>query len=170
MIQEELETEQFNSVLKAALYALVLVGLYLSRNYSYLLFHVLIELFSIIVAFTLSIMTWNSRQYLKNRFFLIIGIAYLFIGFIDLMHTLSYVGMNIFPDDRFYANQLWIGGRYLESLTLLYGLIRFSGVRKNAEYRIFIVYLVLTAAIIHVVFISEVFPACYIAETGQTQF
>ncbi len=163
-------SEQIYAVLSYVVYGLVLLGLYLSRNYSYLLFHVLIELFSIIVACTLSIITWNSRQYIKNRFFLVIGIAYLFIGFIDLLHTLSYVGMNIFPDDRFYANQLWIGGRYLESLTLLYGLVRFSGVKKDAEYRIFGVYLIITAALVHSIFVSGAFPVCYIAGSGQTGF
>ena len=51
---------------KLLLFVLTLMGLNLSMEYSYLLFHVLIELFSIIVAFSLSVITWNSRQYIKK--------------------------------------------------------------------------------------------------------
>ncbi len=148
----------------------VLIGLYMTTAVNYLLFHLLVELFSIIVAFTLSIITWNSRGYIKNQFFLLIGIAYLFVGFIDLLHTLSYVGMNIFPDDRFYANQLWIGGRYLESLTLLVALIWFRERVKNSEYLIAGIYTLITTVLVYSIFVSRTFPACYILNQGQTPF
>ncbi|MBW1717013.1 MAG: hypothetical protein JRJ77_14545, partial [Deltaproteobacteria bacterium] len=36
-------------------------------------------------------------------FLLFVGIAYLFIGFLDLIHTLAYRGMGVFPG---YATNL----------------------------------------------------------------
>ena len=57
--------------------AIVLVGfgLYLSSLYSYLLFHSLVELFSIIVACGIFIVAWNARRFLDNNYLLFIGIA-----------------------------------------------------------------------------------------------
>ncbi len=57
---------------------LVLFGLYLSSLYSFLLFHSLVELFSIVVAGGIFIITWNSRRFFGNNYLLLIGIDYLF--------------------------------------------------------------------------------------------
>ncbi|MBI5657308.1 MAG: hypothetical protein HZC44_11060, partial [Geobacter sp.] len=46
----------------------VVLGLYLSSLYSYLLFHSLIEIVTIAVAFTLFILTWNTRKYLASNY------------------------------------------------------------------------------------------------------
>ena len=99
---------------------LILLGLYLSSLYSYLLFHGLVEIFSIMVAWAIFIVAWNSRRFMDNNYLLFMGIAYLFIGILDLAHTLAYKGMNIFHG--YQANlptQLWIAARYMESLSLL---------------------------------------------------
>lgn len=88
--------------------ATILVGLYFTSRINYLLFHSLAEIFSIVVAFSLFMIAWNSRQYIRNPYLLFIGIAYLFIGILDLLHTLAYKGMPVFTDYDFYANQLWI--------------------------------------------------------------
>jgi len=73
--------------------ALVLFGLYLTSRHSYLLFHSLTEIFSVVVAFGIFVLTWNSRRFIDNSYILFLGIAYLFIGTIDLVHTLAYKGM-----------------------------------------------------------------------------
>jgi len=69
---------------------------YLTSFYNYLLFHTIAEIFSILIAFAIFIIAWNSREYLDNNYLLFIGIAYLFVGGIDLVHTLAYKGMFIF--------------------------------------------------------------------------
>jgi hypothetical protein len=104
--------------------ALVLFGLYLSSLYNYLLFHSIAEVFSIVVAFGIFIVAWNSRRFLDNTFFVYVGIAYLFVGGIDLVHTLAYPGMGVFPGyGTNLAAQLWIIARYMESLSLLIALL-----------------------------------------------
>jgi hypothetical protein len=35
---------------------------------------------------------------MENKYLLLLGIAYLFIGILDLLHTLSYMGMEIFVE------------------------------------------------------------------------
>ncbi len=96
---------------------------YSIEKVNFLLFHTLIEFFAIIVAFSLFILTLNSRRMLDNNYLLFFGIASLFIGFLDLMHVITYTGMNIIESSGFYANQFWVATRFLESLTLLTGFL-----------------------------------------------
>ena len=89
--------------------ALMLLGLYLSSLYNYLLFHTLVEMFSIVVGCGIFIISWNSRRILDNNYLLFLGIAFLFIAFLDLIHTLAYKGMPIFQGyDADLPTQLWI--------------------------------------------------------------
>ncbi|WP_303722922.1 MASE3 domain-containing protein, partial [Malonomonas rubra] len=94
------------------------IGLYFTSKIHYLPFHNLAEIFSIIVASTIFVIAIYSPDYQRNRYLLFISIGYLFIGFLDRLHTLSHKGMNIFTAYNYYANQLWIATRYLGSLTL----------------------------------------------------
>ena len=73
----------------------ILVGLYLFSLHSYLLFHVVVELFSIAIALCVFMIAWNSRQLISNNYLLFVGTAYLFMGCIDLAHALCYKGINI---------------------------------------------------------------------------
>lgn len=100
--------------------ALVIVAIAATAPFNYLLFHTLAELFSLIIAYSIFIVAWNTRKFSQNTYFLWVGIAYLFVGIFDLFHTLSYKGMGIFAQDTAnVATQLWIVARYVESLSLL---------------------------------------------------
>ena len=148
----------------------VVVGLYLTTFVNYLFFHSLVEIFSIVVAFSFFMITWNSRSYIKNQYLLFVGIAYLFIALLDLMHTLTYKGMPIFTDYDFYANQLWIGTRYLESVTLL-AAFYFLGTAKvfNPE-KLFFAYTIVTSVLIACIFYWRIFPVCFVEGQGLTAF
>lgn len=150
--------------------AIILVGLYLTSLYNYLLFHSLAEIFSIIVIWGMFLIVWNSRKYMEEDFLVFIAIAYLFIGLLDLLHTLSYKGMNIFTDYDFYANQLWIAARYLESLTLGVAFVFFHTKKKLNPILIFALYSLITAAIISSIFSFKIFPICFVEGTGLTPF
>lgn len=152
----------------------IIVGLLISVRVNYLLFHSLAELFSIIIAFTLFLIMWNSKKYMENKALVFISIAYLFVAFIDLLHTLSYVGMNIFTDYDYYANQLWIAARYMESITLL---IAFAWpdrvnqiIRRVGTRGVLTIYFLITAILLASIFVWRIFPICFIANQGQTEF
>ena len=49
---------------------LIIAGLYASSLYSYLLFHTLIELFSIVVSLVIFVLAWNTRQVQENHYLL----------------------------------------------------------------------------------------------------
>ena len=104
-------------------YFILLIGVllvFLLSTYSYLLFHSIAEVISIVISGGIFFIGWNSRKYMNSSFFLIVGTSFLFISVIDLLHTLSYSGMNIFLD--YNANlptQLWIAARYWQSVSYL---------------------------------------------------
>ena len=156
--------------INAAILIAVLVGLYFTSRINYLLFHSLAEIFSIVVACSLFMIAWNSRQYIKNPYLLFIGIAYLFIGSIDLLHTLTYKGMPIFTDYDFYANQLWIGARYMESITLLLAFAYLYAGKPIRPYGVFAAYTLATGLLIASVLYWKIFPECFVAGTGLTPF
>jgi PAS domain S-box-containing protein len=146
----------------------VLAGLYLARLYNYLLFHTLVEVFSIVVACGIFVIAWNARRFMANNYFLFIGIAFFFVGAVDFLHTLAYKGMGVFTG--YGANlptQLWVVARYLQCSSLLVAPF-FIG-RKLKPGITAAAYLVVTALLLAAVF-GEVFPDCFVEGQGLTPF
>jgi PAS domain S-box-containing protein len=146
----------------------VVLGLYLSSFYSYLLFHNLIEITTVAIAFTLFILTWNTRRYLKNNYLRLLGIGYAFIAMIDLLHTLAYKGMGVFPG--FGANlptQLWIAARYLQAVTLLAAPLFVE--RRLNNRTVIGIYAIAVSAFVVMVYTGN-FPDCFIEGKGLTAF
>jgi len=147
---------------------LFIVGISFTMGYSYLLFHILAEFFSIIIAGIIFVITWNSRDKLDNGYLLLIGISFFFIGGIDLLHTIAYEGMNVFVDyDANLPTQMWIVARYLQAASFVIAPLLITR-RINAK-TIFGTYFILTASLIILIF-SGSFPDCYIEGTGLTSF
>ena len=149
--------------------ALVLLGLYLTSRHSYLLFHSLAEIFGVVVAYGIFVLTWNSRRFIDNSYILFLGIAYLFIGTIDLVHMLAYNGMGVFPEyGSNQATQLWIAARYLQSVSFLAAPF-FLG-RKLNPLLVFFCYMVVTSLLFLSIFYWHIFPTCYVDNVGLTPF
>ena len=148
---------------------LILVGLYLTSLYNYLLFHSLVEIFSIFIACSIFLVAWNSRRFMDNNYLLFLGIAYLFVGGVDLIHTLAYRGMGIFTGyEANLPTQLWISARYLESISLLVAPIF---VARNIKKRFVLTAYVLTFSIIlGSIFYWRIFPDCFVEGLGLTTF
>jgi len=157
-----------DKVLPAVLGFLAVAGLYASSLYSYLLFHSLVELFSILTAFVIFVLAWHTRRIQDNRYLLFIGIASLFVGLLELVHTLAYKGMGIFTGyTADLPTQLWIAFRYLFSLSLV--LAPFMIKRTFNAGKMFAAYSIITAGLLYAVFTGR-FPACFIEGAGLTPF
>ncbi|MBC8988469.1 histidine kinase [Pedobacter sp. N36a] len=143
---------------------------YVSKLQGYLLFHILVELFSIVVAFAVFIVTWNSRKMQDNGFLHLVGISYLFIGALDLLHTLTYMGMQVIAVDGFPGNQFWVTTRMMEALTLVVGLvIARRRIRLNSDL-VFLGYFGISLVVVLAILVWKVFPVCYVQGIGQTPF
>jgi PAS domain S-box-containing protein len=148
---------------------LFLAAIALTRLHSYLLFHSFAELFSIIIAAAVFIYAWNARHLMKNNYLLIIGVALLFSGIIDLLHTLSYQGMGVFTgSDTNLPTSLWIAARYLQAGSFLLAPLL---IEKRLRPRfIFSAYFLITTCLLLSIFYWGNFPVTYIESSGLTSF
>ena len=149
-------------------FIIILSVLYIIIKFNFLLFHTLSELLSVVIALAIFTITWNSKKYITNRFFLYIGISFLFIGMVDLFHTITYKGVNIVTG--YNANlptQLWIIARYIESLSFILALIF---IKRKMNLNIFFLLFTIVTILLSAAAFYKIFPACYIEGVGLTAF
>jgi len=159
-------------ILNVILAVFLLASLYIINLYNYQLFHSTSEIFSVVVAFSIYMISWNARAYADNDFLLFLGIAYLFIGGIDLLHTLTFEGMNIFASANYDTSvQLWVVARYIQSVTLLIAFVLLINKKKRikAGY-IFGIYASIVILVLLSIFYFKSFPSCYNVEQGLSNF
>ncbi|MBI5584924.1 MAG: PAS domain S-box protein [Deltaproteobacteria bacterium] len=145
-----------------------LVGLWLTSRVSYPLFHSLAEAFSILVAWGMFIVAWNTRRLVGNSYFLLLGVSALGVGAIDLLHLLAYKGMGVFPGSTAnLATQLWIAARYLQAGSLLLAPLFLT--RKVRGPWLLLAYGLATGLLLAAVF-GGGFPECFVEGKGLTPF
>ncbi len=148
---------------------LVAIGLlHLTAAYSFLLFHTLIEILRIVVLGGIFVLAWHSRRWSANNFLLVIGTSSLFVAALELLHTLSYKGLNLFPGyDANLPTQLWIAFRYLEAASFLFAALSIR--RSHAPHAQLAAYGLLTTVAGAAIF-GGYFPDCYVEGSGLTAF
>ncbi len=168
-IDQEKEFTRERILAVAAGGIVVFFGLYLCSLNNYLLFHSIAEIFSIVVAFGIFMVGWNSRRFIENKYFLFLGIAYPFVGFLDLLHTLSYKGMGVFPGfDTNLPTELWIAARAMESVSLLLApLFVRRGLRLGP---LVLGYAAASTLLLAMIFHWDLFPDCFVEGVGLTSF
>ena len=167
-----LTMDNISNYIKRDIYEYLIFGValfltYLSSLYSFLLFHSIAELFSIIISGGIFLIGWNTRKYITNSFFLVLGVSFIFIGIIDLLHTLAYTGMGVFPPPSTNLTaQLWISARYVETFSFLLAL---SVIHKkiNPTFLLFF-YVILDSILIFLIFLG-IFPTMWIEGLGLTE-
>lgn len=148
------------AILVVACWAGALAGLYVLSIYRFLLFHSLVEIASVSVAFAIFLIVWNSRKFVQNGYMLFLGVAFLFVGALDLIHTLAYKGMGVFVGNATdLPTQLWIAARYTESLSFLVAPF-FLRRRFNATW-VLLLYAMVACLILLSIFYWDIFPVCY---------
>ena len=146
-------------------------ALYLLSRHNYLLFHILVEMGAIVLAFTVFTIGWHTRHISSRPIVLYLAVAYLPIGAIDLLHTLSFKGMPFWGDGG--ANlptQFWMAGRYMEAVAFLLAAF-LAGSRLSPRPGVLLALfgaggLILTTTI----FPLDLFPDAFIEGQGLTPF
>jgi len=157
-----------NKLMEILVFAVLLLIIYLTNFHSYLLFHSLAEIFSIVIAIGIFMIAWNARRFMDNNYLLVLGIAFLFIGIIDLIHMLAYKGMMVFVGfDANLPTQLWIIARYMQAITLLIAPLFFT--KKMNSKVILSVYFAVTTILLGSIFLGF-FPAAFVEGVGLTTF
>ena len=144
-----------------------IAGLWFTSRHHYLLFHSLAELVSIGVAAAMFSVAWDSRRFSANGYVTFLGIAFLSVASLDLLHTLAYKGLGAFVGyGADLPTQLWIAARGVESLALLVSPVFL--VRRVRPWPVLITCVAVTAAILILIFPLNLFPVCYV-ESGPRQ-
>jgi PAS domain S-box-containing protein len=155
--------------------AAVLAGLVMVAGFNYLLFHSIVEVAGVAVAFALFLLVWNTRHVVPDSFFLLVGIAFLFIGSLDLVHALAYKGMGIIPGDSAdLPTQLWLAARYFQSITFLAAALLIGrSLTKDRRLDIAIFSIACAAGaglLLASIFVWNVFPGAFVEGSGLTPF
>nr|WP_319375904.1 MASE3 domain-containing protein [uncultured Methanoregula sp.] len=162
-------------VIKGTVVAGMLIILYLFSVKDYLFFHSIIELVTIAIAFSIFIIVWNTRKVIADTFFLVIGISCLFIGSLDLIHTLAFKGMGVFPGSTTdLPTQLWIAARYFQGIAFfIAALLIGRPITKDRKHDAGVIFTVCAAVfgvLLAGIFVWQNFPHCYIEGSGLTPF
>ncbi len=145
--------------------------LFVLSRFNYLLLHTLIELSSIILAATVFLIGWNTRYLVRNQFFVVLAVGFLAAGMVDLLHTLSYKGMQIFPSaGSDMATQLWVVARLLGAVTFVAAGFRLGREMLFSAWGWLIGFMGGAVMLIALIWPLDVFPACLIEGQGLTPF
>ena len=160
MLNQDKSKITYSNWIEIIIIIAVLIVVFFTSLFNYLLFHSLAEIFSIMIAGGIFIVGWNSRKYIDESYFLILGITALFVAVFDTLHTLAYEGLNIFPEPGSnLATQLWIAGRYIQVSSFLFAtLFRNRSVPRSF---IIIIYTSISIILLFLIF-NGLFPVCYI--------
>ncbi|GEM_PF-1943881 len=150
-------------------WAVILVILVVASQSNYLLFHTAIELASIVVSVSIFVLAWNSQRYCSNQFFSVLGVALLCTACLDLLHTMVYKGMGVFPSyGPNIATQLWIAARYLHSFSFVLALSMLH--RPVRASLLLALYAGITVLGLWSILSAGIFPDCFIEGRGLTTF
>ena len=147
-------------------------ALFLLSRFNYLFFHFSIEIVTIIIGICLFIIVFHTFRLTNNVFLLFLGTSFLIFSLIDLMHAITYKGMNIFlgitPN---IPTQLWISARFLQAICLLIAPFILNKIAtKRRIVLMSIIFPLILAGIFLSIFYFKIFPVCYIDGIGLTSF
>lgn len=157
------------SLREIAFWLLIIPASFFMAQQNYVLFHAVVESFSILVAAFIFDRARDFFRKNENYFILFLGIAFFYTAVFDFLHLISYKGMEVFRAfDPDIPTQLWIAGRYI-----LAGSFLLAPTFLNREFPpllIHFIYFVITTSLLASILCFDLFPACFIEGQGLTLF
>lgn len=146
------------------------IALYFLSRVNFLFFHGLVEMSSVAVAITTFSIGWHSRHFSRNDSFALLAVAYLAIGSLDLLHTLTYKGMGVFPNAGVdMPTQFWIAARSLQACAYVASGLVLGGRHQVETLKWTVGFLAAGGLLGLTIWPLEIFPSC-LTEAGLTPF
>jgi signal transduction histidine kinase len=141
----------------------------------YVLFHNISELFSILVSLSIFGVGWFTFERSRDRHSLLLSAAFLVIGLLDLMHTLSNVAMPPFitVNSSNKSTQFWIAARLFQGIAFLACASVYSGrygARLSKKCLLPVALLVPLSVFTLIIFYPQFVPDTYVRGAGLTPF
>jgi PAS domain S-box-containing protein len=170
------EKREKDSIMKgiaitSLLLVFIIVSSYLGLRY-YRHFHVVAEVFSSFIAFSILMMVGNTYELSKNLPFLFLGIAFGFAGGFNVIHLLASNGVGFFQGDTTNLSMtLSIVQRYITAISILicFGLF-YKSYKIVTTNTIILSFSVVSVILLLWIFLWGGFPNSYIAWYGSTPF
>ncbi len=142
---------------------------------SYLVFHNVAEFFSVMVSLSIFGVGWFAYNQSRDYHALILSTAFLVVGLVDFMHTLSYLGMPDFftPNSVDKAARFWVLVRLFSALVFLTSAFIYIGTPKRWLPKTLLLAAALAISALTftiVIFFPEYMPAAFVPGIGQTPF
>lgn len=133
---------------------LIFIMVYAEHYVSYLAFHSFAEYFSIFVAFSIAFTTYYTYNLTKNNYLLFLGLGYFWVGALDILHTQTYPGMNIYDNIGINTTlTFWIFTRFLEAMIFIFAILL-----KDKKFSIKKVLTIFSSFFIFVLILAIYFP------------
>lgn len=146
-----------------------LTALLLAGRVNFPFFHIIVELFSIVVACGIFTISWHTRHLHENSFITFLGVSSLSVAIIDLLHALTYEGLTVIPQSGApVATQLWIAGRFLQATAILLAFLFLQ--RRLRDTPLLVTFLSVATLLVSTIFVWKIFPDCYVEGSGLTRF
>ena len=142
---------------------------------SYLVFHNITEFFSVMVSLSIFGVGWYAYDQSSDRHALFVSAAFLAIGLMDFMHTLSVFGMPAFytPSSVDKGARFWILVRMFSALAFLGSAFVYAQSSRWWLSKTPLLVLALTVtgfAFAIVIFFPQYMPATFVPGVGLTSF
>ncbi len=147
------------------MYALLLI---LLSNFSYVWFHSMVELFSVVIGVALYLIALRTFSFTSNAYLLCVATGFFWSSLIDVLHTLTYEGMTksqISPPDT--PLLLWLCARSLQVLALLMAPLYLDG--RPLQRWVFSGFGLLAGLLVTLVFMGA-FPVVWVEGQGLSPF
>ncbi len=134
-----------------------ILGALYANSLDYGFYHNFVEVLGIVIAGTIFVVTWHARKIIKNNYFLFLGIAFAFVGFLNLLHVLYYPGIltsGLLPSNE--SNLLSLAADYFLSIAFAAAPLVLDR-RMNTSY-LLVVLAVATTLVLFGIFEWRIFP------------
>jgi serine phosphatase RsbU (regulator of sigma subunit) len=142
------------------LVSLAVVGcLSLTLLASYTLFHTLAEIFFVIVAAAVFLMSWMLREFLDDDLPVFIGVSLLAAAILHVVHTVDFPGVGIISNSLDPPTQLWVALVLLEGVSFV--IAPFTIGHRIRLAPTLAIYLLLDGIILAAIYWWRVFPSAF---------
>lgn len=149
-------------------FGITAVLLFCISFYNFIFFYTIIGLFTIFIGVMIFVIASNSKLYVKRSSILIIGIAYLFVGILDLMHIFTSEGVLLLGFSVNQSFQFLTSARMLEAFTLFFVIAIPTIHLKMKQWNIYLVYCIYTLFFVMIISYGNILPEFFSKINGQT--
>lgn len=142
---------------------------------SYLTFHMIVEISSIIVSFSIFGVGYFTYNQSRNRYALFLSCAFLAIGLVDMMHMLSFPNMPAFItlNSTNKGILFWISARLIAAIALIMSVYIYADTTKrwiSKKYLLIAALIIPSLIFVLAIYYPSYLPQMFIEGSGLTAF